>query len=138
MDSNYGNTDYPASNQKYPTTSTESGQSSTAEVKNLKYTSYSYNKSNLDSDIQSILFNGTYWLASRCIRTSSSITHYCTRCVNNETVTTYDMFQRQTSASATATGRYDILPIVTLKPNSINILEATADSGKDGNAWTLK
>lgn len=66
LDSNYGSTTNPTTNIWYPTITTTDGRSDSAGVKNLKYTYYYYNKSKVeDTEVQNMLFNGNYWLASR-------------------------------------------------------------------------
>ena len=72
LDSNYGNTTNPIEDVYYPIITTPNGKSSSAGVKNLEYTYYSYSNTKIENtDVQNMLFNGNYWLASRCITTDS-------------------------------------------------------------------
>ncbi len=84
ISSSYGSITKPTSNVYYPTVNGDSttGKSTSAGVKNLKDTYYSYNKSKIENtDIQNMLFNEHYWLASRCIMTSSNVAYLqCARC----------------------------------------------------------
>ena len=82
--SSYGSITNPTSNVYYPTVNGDSttGQSTSAGVKNLKETYYYYKKSKIENtDIQNMLFNGNYWLASRCINTSSNYADFNVRYV---------------------------------------------------------
>ena len=73
LDSNYGSTANPTENVRYPTISTSNGKSSSAGVKNLEYTYYEYSMTKIENtDVQNMLFNGDYWLVSRCINVISS------------------------------------------------------------------
>ena len=138
-DSNYGNTTNPTSNIYYPTTSTTNGKATSAEVKNLKYTYYYYNKSKIvDTNLQNMI-NGKYWLASRSVLTSSSNATFSLRCIYNGSVSKNDLFSGRTSGTSESTASYSaIRPVVTLKSNVIDITNITEDSGKDGHAWELK
>lgn len=84
--SSYGSTENPPSYVYYPTmdvnksmTSTgldgvtlKSGASKSAGVKNLKDTSYGYDKSKIENTVvQNMLFNEDYWLPFRWVRTDS-------------------------------------------------------------------
>lgn len=85
LDSKYGSTINHAFNIYYPTITTSNGKSSSAGLKNSKYTDYSYNKDRIgDPDVQNMLFNGNYWLASRCMSTASSASNaFYMRCVDD-------------------------------------------------------
>ena len=68
VDSSYGSTINLTEDVYYPTITTPNGESSSAEVKNYKSAYYSYSKTKIENtDVQNMLFNGNYWLASRCI-----------------------------------------------------------------------
>ena len=82
IENSYGNTIMPTSDIYYPTVNGNSatGVSTSAGAKNLKHTSYNYNKSKIENaDIQNMLFNGNYWLASRCFYTLFSYADFLVR-----------------------------------------------------------
>lgn len=85
INSSYGSITNPTSKVYYPTVNGDSttGKSTSAGVKNLKYTYYGYLKFMIENtDIQNMLFNGNYWLASRCILTLSNLAYFdVQRCV---------------------------------------------------------
>ena len=87
LNASYGDETNPTTDVFYPTlnsSDTTCPAKSTITKTGFKYTSYSWNKSRIkDTDIQNILFNGNYWLASRCISTSSTTAFFRLRIVDN-------------------------------------------------------
>ena len=81
LDSNYGSTENPTVEIKYPTISTNNGNSGSAGIKNLKYTYYYNSRKIENTNIQNMIFNGSYWLASKCIYPSSDSSLYCVRTI---------------------------------------------------------
>lgn len=138
LDSNYGSTINPSINIYYPTITTLNGKSNSAGVKNLKYTYYSYNKTEVeDINIQNMLFNKRYWLASRCVNT------YSNRCLFR--ISIVDSDSNFVSASYLCSNDnllidermvsdFSVRPIVTLKSNTIDI---NTDYEVEGH-WNLR
>ena len=125
LDSSYGSITNPTSNVYYPTVNGDSttGESTSAGVKNLKYTYYRYNKSKIENtDIQNMLFNGYYWLASRCIYTESSYAHNEVRVMHGDSTGVNDLCIGFSSRfGGYASDRYDVRPVVTLKSDIIDV-----------------
>lgn len=141
LDSNYGSTTNPTSYAYYPTTSISNGQSSSAGVRRLKYTYYDYEKSKItDSNLRDMLFNGDYyWLASRSTKTASSQAYFGVRDIyDNHIGFVCICFGRRASVDEYPYEDNAVRPVVTLKPNIIDVSNVTDDSGKDGHAWKLK
>lgn len=142
LNSNYGSTKRPTTNIRYPTITTSDGKSSSAGVKNLKNTEYSYNKAKIENiDVQNMLFIENYWLASRCIDSGSSYTNFQVRSV----IINYPILQ---TASVTGlckgeSSDFDeympskaVRPIVILKSNVIDTSSSTEYNGE--TMWNLK
>lgn len=139
IDSSYGSMTNPTSEVYYPTANGDytTGKSTSVGVKDLKYTYYRYNKSKIENaEIQNMLFNENYWLASRCISTGSDYASF------NASVV-YDGYYA--SASALCIGKSSDLfentssgcavrPVVTLKSDTIDL---SIKYEKD-NIWRLK
>ena len=140
LDGNYGNTTNPTVNVYYPTITTSNGKSSSAGVKNLEYTYYYYNKTKIENpNVQNMLFNGNYWLASRCVNTGSSYSDFNVRYVNDFTVDTYtDNVCRGYSPDLIGgpSSNYAVRPIVILKSNVIDTSSSTEYNGE--TMWNLK
>ncbi len=140
LDGNYGNTTNPTVNVYYPTITTSNGKSSSAGVKNLEYTYYYYNKTKIENpNVQNMLFNGNYWLASRCVNTGSSYSDFNVRYVNDFTVGTYaDNVCRGYSPDLIGgpSSNYAVRPIVILKSNVIDTSSSTEYNGE--TMWNLK
>lgn len=83
INTSYGSTTNPPSNVYYPTVNETTGKSSSAGVKKLKYTKYDYGKTKIENtNIQDMLFNGNYWLASRTVYTRLLLCNFqCVCCV---------------------------------------------------------
>jgi len=138
LDSSYGSITNPTSNVKYPTVNGDSttGISTSAGVKNLKYTYYSYHKSKIENtDIQNILINSNYWLASRCIHTYSSFAYFSVRYVNGVTADTNGLCNGKSSGLIEyASSRSAVRPVVTLKSDIIDVSTNYSTEGE----WKLK
>ena len=142
LNSSYGSITNPTSNVYYPTVNGDSttGTSTSAGVKNLKYTSYGYNKSKIENtDIQNMLFNGNYWLASRCIDTDSSYACFNVRLVIGDGADTYAGTYGMCGSGGSslydyARGSYAVRPVVTLKSDIIDVSTNYSTEGE----WKLK
>ena len=138
LDSSYGSITDPTSNVYYPTVNGDSttGKSTSAGVKNLKYTYYSYNKSKIENtDIQNMLFNGNYWLASRCIDTSFSNAHFNVRIVGGAYASTNSLcYGNSSRLYEYADSSYAVRPVVTLKSDIIDVSTNYSTEGE----WKLK
>ena len=132
LNSSYGSITNPTSNVYYPTVN----GNPTIGVKNLKYTDYSYNKSKIENtDIQNMLFNGNYWLASRCISTDSSSAYFYVRNVNGDNATADHLcYGRSSSFCGTTYSRFAVRPVVTLKSDIIDVSTSYSTEGE----WKLK
>jgi len=105
-------------------------------VKNLKYTYYSFNKSKIENtDIQNMLFNGNYWLASRCVNTISNNAGFLVRRVYG------DVTDALTLCYGVSYGFYvdaysdvAVRPVVTLKSDIIDVNTNYSTEGE----WKLK
>ena len=133
---NYGSTTNPPTDVFYPTITTEDGKSTSAGVKNLKYTYYFYNKSKVASQVQDMLFTGNYyWLASRCVYTHSSSADFYVRYVNSSAVNGNTLCSGFSSyLFEYALSHCAVRPLVSLKSEVIDI-----DAGYDETTgWKLK
>ena len=136
VSSSYGSTTNPTANVFYPTITAEDGKSTSAGVKNLKYTFYSYNKSKVASQVQDVLFTGNnYWLASRCVNPYSSYATFFVRRVYSSYVNTnYLCGGNISSVSEYPRSAFAVRPLVSLKSEVIDI-----DAGYDETTgWKLK
>lgn len=136
LNSNYGNTTNPTTNIKYPTITTPNGKSTSAGVKNLKYTDYKYNKSKVNQEIQNILWTGNnYWLASRCVSTNSGDASFIVRYVVSSGVYgNYLCYGYGLDLHELTNSIYAVRPLVSLKSEVIDI-----DAGYDETTgWKLK
>lgn len=146
---NYGSTRYPEIDAYYPTVNGDiiTGGSNSAGVKNLKYTYYSYRKTDIENtDIQNMLFNGMYWLASRKVTTDYSRVGYGVHTVVGETYYTYinnikyaqDVFVSDgayhSDGEDDTYDDYGIRPVVSLKSDIIDISTNYDTEGE----WKLK
>lgn len=138
LNSNYGSTTNPTTNVYYPTITTSNGKSSSAGVKKLEYTYYSYSKTKIENtDVQNMLFNGNYWLASRCISTNSSNGNFRVRYVRgSDTSANYLCHGNSSSLNEDASSNYAVRPIVILKSNVIDTSSSTEYNGE--TMWNLK
>ena len=137
LNSNYGSTTNPPSNVYYPTVTGDSttGKSSSPGVKNLKVTSYNYDKSKIENAAtQNILFNVKYWLASRCINTGSSGATFCVCGVNGDGAYAYHLCAGYSFSLDELAYTFAVRPVVTLKSDVIDI-SANYDAE---NGWKLK
>ena len=125
LNSSYGSITNPTRNVYYPTVNGDSttGKSTSAGVYNLKYTYYSYNKSKIENtDIQNMLFNGNYWLASRCIDNYSSSAYFHVRGVYGDNAHAGNLCIGGSSYLNGYTNSYfAVRPVVTLKSDIIDV-----------------
>lgn len=138
LDSNYGSRTNPTTNVYYPTITTSNGNSSLAGVKNLQYTYYLYSKTKIENtDVKSMLFNGNYWLASRCISaSSSSSSFYVRRVVDSFTNANYFCWGLSSNLREFTNNACAVRPIVILKSNVIDTSSSTEYNGE--TMWNLK
>ena len=144
LSSSYGNTAKPTVDIFYPTVNTTKGNSTTgisttAGVKNIKYTSYIYTKSEIvDKNVQDMLYNGYYWLASRCIQPASSYSFFIVRGVGGYDYPntccvcsghTYKLIENDC-------GWYSVRPVVNLKSDIIDVETSSEYNGF--KMWNLK
>ena len=137
LNSSYGSITNPTSNVKYPTVNGDSttGISTSAGVKNIKYTYYTYKKSKIENtDIQNMLFNGVYWLASRCVDTYSSSANVYVRNVNGGNTNASTMCGCFSSNLYEYSSVYAVRPVVTLKSDIIDVSTNYSTEGE----WKLK
>ncbi len=136
LDNNYGSTTNPIEDVYYPTITTPNGQSRSAGVKNLEYTYYYYNKTKIENtDVQNMLFNGNYWLASRCINTySGSSNFYVRRVFGSGTNAERLCYGNGSNLDGISYSLYAVRPIVILKSNVIDINTNYETEGH----WNLK
>ena len=136
LDSNYGSKTNPTTNVYYPIITTPNGKSSSAGVKNLEYTYYYYSNTKIENrDVKNMLFNGNYWLASRCIKTNSSSSYFRVRYVAGSNTDAYNLcFGRSSALSESALGSFAVRPIVILKSNVID----TNTNYETEEHWNLK
>ena len=136
LDSNYGNTTNPIEDVYYPIITTPNGKSSSAGVKNLEYTYYYYSNTKIENtDVQNMLFNGNYWVASRCITTNSSGSYFLVRYVYASSANAYGLCNGFSSYLVEyADGNYAVRPIVILKSNVID----TNTNYETEEHWNLK
>lgn len=132
----YGVTTRPESNVYYPTISTSTGKSNEAGVKKIKYTTYSYNNEKIGNlEIQSILCNGKYWLASRCISSDSRASSFNVFRAYKYGVYSHELCSGDDSLlSESSFTDYAVRPIVTIEANVINIHEGYNEQ----TGWNLK
>ena len=136
LNSSYGSITNPTSNVYYPTVNGDSstGKSTSAGVKNLKYTYYSYGKSE-NTDIQNMLFNGNYWLASRCFDPLSSLVHFRVHFVYNDYTNASGLCDGYSSyLGEYSNSLFAVRPVVTLKSDIIDVSTNYSTEGE----WKLK
>ncbi len=132
----YGNITNPTTDVYYPTVNTGEGKSELVGAKNLKCTSYNYNKSKIkDTNIKNMLFNGNYWLASRCINPDSSSSNFYVRGVGVSDSGAYSLCNGNRSHFYEyASSIFAVRPIVILKSNVID----TNTNYETEEHWNLK
>ena len=133
----YGSTTNPTKDIYYPTITKENGNSGAPGVKNLKYTNYKYDKSKVNQEIQNILWTGNnYWLASRCVITSSSYANFGVRNVYSSYVSANNLCRGYSSSLSEHTcSIYAVRPLVSLKSEVIDI---DAGYNEATGGWKLK
>ena len=136
LNSKYGSTTNPTVNIYYPTITTSNGKSSSAGVKDLEYTYYYYNKTKIENtDVQNMLFNGNYWLASRCIYAGSGSSGFDVRRVDGSGAYAYLLCDGDSSnLDESADGDSAVRPIVILKSN---VIDTNTNYETEGH-WNLK
>ena len=138
LNSSYGRITKLKSNVYYPTVNGDSttGKSTSEGVNNLKDTSYSYNKSKIENtDIQNMLFNGNYWLASRCIDTVAGGTYFRVRLVYDASTREYSLCNGSSSClNENSYSSFAVRPVVTLKSDIIDVSTNYSTEGE----WKLK
>ena len=134
----YGNTTNPTMDIHYPTINTMEGKSESIGARNLKYTDYNYNKSKVeDIDMQDILFNGNYWLASRCITSNYYVAQYRVSYIDSNQFDNAYLYTGNNSTDFEYSyNDYAVRPIVILKSNVIDTNSSTEYNGK--TMWNLK
>ena len=131
----------PTANVFYPTITAEDGKSTSAGVKNLKYTSYSYNISEEESQVQNMLFTGNnYWLASRCGSANSSYASFIVRVMASSfgrvgVYASYLCGGDSSSLAENTSSLYAVRPLVSLKSEVIDI---DAGYNEATGGWKLK
>ena len=139
LNSSYGNTTNPTIDIYYPTINTVTGRSDSKGGKNnLKYTVYTYNKSQIkDTNVQNILFNGNYWLSSRAITTNVNDSDFIIYSV----ISSLGLLAGRT-CNGHDSGMYEytyptaIRPVVSIESNVIDISSSTEYNGE--TMWNLK
>lgn len=143
IDENYGDITNPTTGVYYPilnSINTSKPGQSTSTKSGIKYTSYRYASNKLSDEVtRNMLINGNYWIASRCLDTSSSSAGFNVRRVYDSTINVELLCIGYSSRM----DYYDSLtlgvrPVVTINSEVIDISNPTEESGKDGNAWKLK
>ena len=137
VDSIYGSTTNPTVNVYYPTITKEDGKSTSAGVKNLKFTSYGYDRSKVNQEIQNILWTGNnYWLASRCVNTYSSSANFNVRAVYRSLVGANLLCSGNSSrVNENPSSLFAVRPLVSLKSEVIDI---DAGYNEATGGWKLK
>ena len=144
LSSSYGNTTNQFVDIFYPTVDTTKGNSTTgistkAGVKNIKYTWYSYTKSKIvDTNIQNMLFNGNYWLASRCFGTIYSDSGFSVSYVNGVSASGGDRlcYGDSSKLNENTLSRYSVRPVINLKSDIIDVETSSEYNGF--KMWNLK
>ena len=121
-----------------PTINSMEGKSESIGARNLKYTDYNYNKSKVeDIDMQDILFNGNYWLASRCITSNYYVAQYRVGYIDSNQFDNAYLYTGNNSTDFEYSySDYAVRPIVILKSNVIDTSSSTEYNGK--TMWNLK
>lgn len=82
-----------------------------------------------------MLFNGNYWLASRCIYTGSDYADFDVRYVYGDSTGAYDLCSGNSSSLVGNTnGDFAVRPVVTLKSDIIDVSTSYSTEGE----WKLK
>ena len=135
LNSDYGSTTNPTVNVYYPTITTSNGKSRSAGVKNLEYTSYYYSKTKIENpNAKNMLFNGNYWLASRCISPSSSSSSFIVSVVYDDSTNAGSLCSGGSSLGETAYSHFAVRPVVILKSN---VIDTNTNYETEGH-WNLK
>ena len=138
INSNYGSTANPTVDVYYPTLYTDTGISS-SRIKNLEYTFYYYDKSRIQNkDLEGILFNENYWIASRSFSSNPNYIAYKVHNMKGDSMAGSDYLCHGDASRLVqyANNSYAVRPIVTLKYNSIDIKNSREYNGV--KMWELK
>ena len=137
VNNNYGSTTNPTADVFYPTITAEDGKSTSAGVKNLKYTFYSYYKSKVASQVQDMLFTGNnYFLASRCVNPHSSDATFNVRLVISSSVNGRGLcYGISSGLNKGSVSNCAVRPLVSLKSEVIDI---DAGYNEATGGWKLK
>ena len=124
VNSNYGTMTNPILDIFYPTITEGDGKSTSPGARNLKCTSYSYNKSKItNAEIQNMLFTGNYyWLASRCIYPYSTDAYFYVHFVGPSDVNpSYLCYGYGSFLDEYSTSNCAVRPLVSIKSEVIDI-----------------
>lgn len=145
LDVKYGNIINLEEKVFYPTITTSigdeiTGKSNSADLASIKYSSYKYNKSKItDEEVKNLLFNGNYWLASRCLNNSNDTNihtnYFNVRVVTNKGLDACNLcYGTNSNLYENTYYIYAIRPIVTLK---YDVIDTNTNYEKEGH-WNLK
>ena len=139
LDTNYGTTSNLTIAVYYPTLSSSNTtypSQSTSKKNGFKDTYYSWDESKIeDTNTQSMLFNGDYWLSSRFIATfSSRAVFYVGRVLDNYAGSSTVCYVDNSYWNQSTSSYYAVRPVVTLKSKVIDI---NTDYEAEGE-WKLK
>lgn len=139
LNPSYGSTSKPIEEVYYPTlysnNTTNPGQSLSKKL-GLEDTYYIWNKSIItDINIQNMLFNENYWIASRCIQNNNGSANFYARTVNSGKM----QVNRFSYGNASILSQFEnnncaVRPVVTLKAD---VIDLSIKYDKD-NIWRLK
>ena len=103
----------------------------------LKYTMYEWNRDKIDYNTQTMLFNGKYWLASRCVDTYYSDSYFRIHNVGNTKVYAEGLCNgNMFSLDQYTLSNFAVRPVVTLKSD---VIDLSINYDKDNiNIWRLK
>lgn len=101
----------------------------------LKYTMYEWNRDKIDYNTQTMLFNGKYWLASRCVDTYYSDSYFRIHNVGNTKVYAEGLCNgNMFSLDQYTLSNFAVRPVVTLKAD---VIDLGTDYETEG-VWRLK
>ena len=146
LNSNYGNTTNPTTDIYYPTTSTITGKSTQAGVKNLINNYYNYTITDTtDYEIEEtsdniLVTNDGYFLASRMMTWYYGKEQFYLSGVTGWDVSPYSSI---CNSDSTKLNDYEfdsrrVRPCIAIKSNTINIDNHDSDTGKKETPWQLK
>ena len=143
IDSRYGSTENPTVDIFYPTMDTTLGNSTTgisttAGGKNIKFTKYEYSVSeDLNTNIRNMLYNGGYWLASRCIAPYNNEAEFNVYYVYGpNTITAFLCRGYRSELYENPRNQEAVRPVVNLKSDVIDVKASSEYNGF--KMWNLK